>query len=66
MASSSIRFIVHVIIRRLVGETGQSAVLEETGESFAELSERCAAGVICELNRENLTPTEEPAMASGA
>ncbi len=38
---------VHVIIRRLVGETGQSAVLEETGESFAELSERCAAEVVC-------------------
>jgi DNA modification methylase len=38
---------VDVIIRRYEAETGKSAILDETGETFAELSARREAGVVC-------------------
>jgi DNA modification methylase len=39
---------VDVIISRYEAETGHAAVLQETEETFAEVSARRAAGIVCD------------------
>jgi DNA modification methylase len=42
---------IDVILRRYQSETGQSAVLEATGETFVELSERRDNEALCCRNQ---------------